>query len=98
MKPEQEVIYIRDVALILGKEYPAVQAMQQRGHLPKAFKLGGKVAWLRGDFMAWLAGLADATKAAQERQPSGNEAAQKTTPGRKRLLATTEIISSHARV
>jgi predicted DNA-binding transcriptional regulator AlpA len=54
MKPGQEVLYLADVAEILGKEYPAVQSMHRRNKLPPAFKMGGKVAWLREKFYEWL--------------------------------------------
>lgn len=34
MKPNQAVLYITNVAEILGKAYPAIQSMKNRGQLP----------------------------------------------------------------
>lgn len=84
MKPEQAVIYLEDVATILGKKYPAVQSMHARNQLPPSFKLGGRLAWMRATFMAWLDNL-EATAEVSE------PASEKPRQGRKRKGYEVEI-------
>ena len=57
MKPNQAVLYISDVAAILGKTETAVASAYRRGKIPMAFNCLGKVAWHREQFDTWLAGL-----------------------------------------
>ena len=57
MKPNQAILYIKDVAELLGKTESATVSAYQRGQIPGAFKLLGRVAWNRESLQAWLAGL-----------------------------------------
>lgn len=82
----QEILYIDDVAAILGKKYPAVQAMVQRGQIPAPFTLGGRSAWRRATIDAWIEGLEADAKAKRE----GAEAS-KGRRGRRRLDYSVEI-------
>lgn len=56
--PTQQVLYVSDLAVILGKSYPAIVAMHHRNQLPRAFYVGGKLAWLRASIDAWIEGIA----------------------------------------
>ena len=85
MKPNQAVLYISDVAAILGKTEAAVTSAYQRGKIPGAFKCLGKVAWHRVQFDAWLAGLSDSGAEAQADS-------EKKRPGRKRKDYSVQII------
>lgn len=53
---DSDVIYIPELAKMLGKTETATTAMLHRGgDLPPSFKLGRKHAWRRADVEAWLA-------------------------------------------
>lgn len=85
MKPEQAILYIADVAALLGKSYPAIQGMDRRGDLPPSFRLGGKVAWKRETIMAWIDGQESEARARRESKEKGRA-------GRKRLGYEVEIV------
>ena len=53
---DSEVIYIPEIAKMIGKSDAAVRAMLHRtpNKLPPSFKIGRKHAWNRGDVKAWL--------------------------------------------
>ena len=84
MKPNQAVLYISDVAAILGKTETAVASAYRRGKIPGAFNCLGKVAWHREQFDTWLAGLS---------KPEGEQQSQlgKNRPGRKRKGYSVDI-------
>ncbi|SMF93976.1 transcriptional regulator, AlpA family [Methylomagnum ishizawai] len=87
MRPEQAILYIADVAALLGKSYPAIQGMDRRGDLPPSFRLGGKVAWKRETIMAWIDGQESEARAKREAKEK-----EKGRAGRKRLGYEVEIV------
>lgn len=66
---EADVLYVPDMARKLGRTEAAIRTAIERDRLrgsrkkslPPPFKLGGKWAWRRADFEAWLAEKAGAT-------------------------------------
>lgn len=53
---ETEVLYVADLARLLGMTETAVRGAYYRrsGAIPKAFKLGAKIAWRRSTVMQFL--------------------------------------------
>jgi len=56
MSEESEVIYVADIARILGRTEASVREGIRRGvpWLPKGFKMGVRHCWLRADVMQFL--------------------------------------------
>lgn len=59
-----EIIYIPELATMMGKSDVAVRAMIQRGSpdVPKSFKVGRKHAWYREDARKFFAAKRAAAK------------------------------------
>ena len=59
---EQKVLYIPDIAKLLGMTENAVRCHLRRGNyraVPRPFRLGSRrLAWRREDFDAWLKKIA----------------------------------------
>lgn len=52
------ILYVPDVAALLGKTEAQVRKMKSRGQLPPPVKAGGfGLCWLRSDFERWLHSL-----------------------------------------
>lgn len=56
MAQDQEVLYVPELAKLLGLTEAAVRGAYYRrsGAIPKGFKLGAKIAWRRASVLAWL--------------------------------------------
>jgi hypothetical protein len=61
MREEPEVIYVADLARILGRTEASVREGIRRGvpWLPKSFKMGIRHCWLRADVMKFLTDCRD---------------------------------------
>ncbi len=61
MSEESEVIYVADLARILGRTEASVREGIRRGvtWLPKGFKMGTRHCWLRADVMQFLTDYRD---------------------------------------
>jgi predicted DNA-binding transcriptional regulator AlpA len=79
----KKVIYIADLAKILGKTEAAINSAHQRGQLPQSFKLLGRIAWKQETVDAWLQALEDSKPKEQKRA------------GRKRIIPTYPPMSQH---
>lgn len=56
--PRQVVLYVHDVAAMLGKTEAQVRHMRARGQLPAPLKQSGLgLCWRRVDFEKWLSQL-----------------------------------------
>ena len=51
---EMKVLYIPDVAKIIGKSELATHKLVERGALPRGGKIGGRLAWERSQIEEWL--------------------------------------------
>lgn len=77
MSDESEVIYVADLARILGRTEASVREGIRRGvpWLPKGFKMGIRHCWLREDVMQFLTNCRDGkvekkpTRAGRKRHP-----------------------------
>ena len=65
MKTGQAVLYIADLAELLGRTEAAIRSAHQRGQVPGSFTLLGRTAWHRCDIKAWLADKSGQTNAVQ---------------------------------
>jgi predicted DNA-binding transcriptional regulator AlpA len=56
MGQDQEVLYVGDLAKLLGLTEAAVRGHYYRrsGAIPKGFKMGAKLAWRRASVLAFL--------------------------------------------
>lgn len=76
MSEESEVIYVVDLARILGRTETSVREALRRGvpWLPNGFKMGVRHCWLRADVMQFLTDYRDGklenkpTRAGRKRQ------------------------------
>lgn len=76
MSEESEVIYVADLARILGRTEASVREAIRRGvpWLPNGFRMGIKHCWLRADVMQFLVDYRDGkietkpTKVGRKRQ------------------------------
>jgi hypothetical protein len=61
MSEESEVIYVADLARILGRTETSVREALRRGvpWLPNGFKMGVRHCWLRADVMQFLTDYRD---------------------------------------
>lgn len=61
MSEESEVIYVADLARILGRTEASVREAIRRGvpWLPNGFKMGVRHCWLRADVMQFLTDYRD---------------------------------------
>lgn len=61
MSDESEIIYVADLARILGRTEASVREGIRRGvsWLPKGFKMGVRHCWLRADVMQFLTDYRD---------------------------------------
>lgn len=61
MSEESEVIYIADLARILGRTEASIREGIRRGvpWLPKGFKMGIRHCWLRADVLQFLTNYRD---------------------------------------
>ena len=66
MKTGQAVLYIADLAELLGRTEAAIRSAHQRGSIPGAFTLLGRTAWHRADIEAWLDGATVENKQTKE--------------------------------
>jgi len=55
MKTGQAVLYIADLAELLGRTEAAIRSAHQRGSIPGSFTLLGRTAWHRADIEEWIA-------------------------------------------
>jgi len=55
MKTGQAILYIADLAEMLGRSEAAIRSAHQRGSIPGAFTLLGRTAWHRAVIETWLA-------------------------------------------
>lgn len=80
MNDESEVIYIADLARILGRTEASVREGIRRcvSWLPKGFKMGIRHCWLKADVMQFLLDCRD-----------GNIETKPKRPGRKRPIPPT---------
>lgn len=85
MSPGQEIIYVADLAVILGKTYPAVVAMHHRGQLPQSFYIGRRVAWRRATIDEWISELA---------KTANNLVTENKRAGRKRMGYDVDVIGA----
>lgn len=63
MSEESEVIYVADLARILGRTEASVREGVRRGvpWLPQGFKMGIRHCWLRADVLQFLTDYRDGT-------------------------------------
>ncbi|MDQ6967532.1 MAG: hypothetical protein Q9M14_02465 [Mariprofundaceae bacterium] len=58
---DQQVIYIGDLARILGCTERAIRIRQSRGQegstLPRSLKIGGRRVWMRATTIEWIKSL-----------------------------------------
>ncbi len=59
MAKQPEILYIPDVAALLGKTESAITSAYRRGQIPGAFKLLGRVAWRRSSIDEWIESLSN---------------------------------------
>ncbi|MBW1250197.1 hypothetical protein I7860_26350 [Pseudomonas tolaasii] len=80
MSKESEVIYVADLARILGRTEASVREGIRRGvsWLPKGFKMGIRHCWLKADVMQYLLDCRD-----------GKVQTEPTKSGRKRHIPPT---------
>lgn len=57
MTDDQQVLYVRDLARLLGMSEAAIRGHYYRrsGALPPTLKLGARLAWRRATVLSWLA-------------------------------------------
>ena len=51
----QEILYVRDLAQLLGRTEKAIRHAARRGKLPTPIRLAGRLAWPRAVVLSWLA-------------------------------------------
>ncbi|MBK8265572.1 MAG: tyrosine-type recombinase/integrase [Nannocystis sp.] len=49
------ILYVHDLAELLGRSEKAVRHAMHRGLLPEPMKLAGRLAWRRADVLSWVA-------------------------------------------
>jgi integrase/predicted DNA-binding transcriptional regulator AlpA len=49
------ILYVHDLAELLGRSEKAVRHAMHRGLLPEPMKLAGRLAWRRSDVLSWVA-------------------------------------------
>nr|WP_262382586.1 hypothetical protein [Pseudomonas proteolytica] len=56
MSSESEILYIPDLAKIFGRSECSIRGGLQTGSawLPKSFKMGNRICWLRSDVMQFI--------------------------------------------
>jgi predicted DNA-binding transcriptional regulator AlpA len=59
MAKQPEILYIPDVAALLGKTESAITSAYRRGQIPGAFKLLGRVAWRCSSIDEWIESLSN---------------------------------------
>jgi predicted DNA-binding transcriptional regulator AlpA len=70
-KQPAEILYIPDVAALLGKTETAIASAHKRGQIPGAFKLLGRVAWRRSSIEAWIEALSNPDQRYGQRRSKG---------------------------
>ncbi|MBK8261254.1 MAG: hypothetical protein IPK80_07910 [Nannocystis sp.] len=48
------ILYVPDLAELLGRSEKAVRHAMRRGLLPEPLKLAGRLAWRRADVLSWV--------------------------------------------
>lgn len=75
-----EIVYLPDIAKMLGRSESSIRSGIQGGAawIPKSFKMGNRICWLKSDVMQFLVDCRD-----------GNIQTKPKRPGRKRLVPPT---------